>query len=385
MTNEEALELLKKVINVETVDGNERKVAEMLAEVFEAHDIPTEVVPFTDDPDRAQLIATIEGSEPGKTIALSGHMDVVPVTKKAWKYEPFNAIEDDGILYGRGAADMKSGLIAQVASLINLKESGIPFKGTIKFIGTDAEEVGLLGAYDLADKGYADGIDAMIIGEQTSMHIARANKGVFDFKIRTSGKAAHSSSPESGVNAIDNLLLALKAIKEKLEITDVEDDILGKASISLNQISGGVSNNVVPDEAEAFIDIRTVAGQDSEVLRERIKAILDELKKLHDGFDYEYEQVYDILAVATPDDDPLLASTQKAMANHGYDDELLFIKGGTDASAFRTANKDFGMVIVGPGNALSAHQTDENVKVEDYYNAIEVYQEIVKDYLGMEE
>ncbi|MCI5775759.1 MAG: ArgE/DapE family deacylase [Aerococcus sp.] len=385
MSNEEALELLKQLIDIETVNGNEREVVDALAEQFDRHDIPVEIIPFTDDPNRAQLVAILEGDRTGKTFVFSGHMDVVPVSQQEWQYEPFRATVDNGILYGRGASDMKSGLAAEAVALIRLKEARIPFAGTIKFIATAAEEVGLLGAESLAKQGYIDDVDAMVIGEPTSLAITQANKGVFDFIVRTHGKAAHSSEPNLGVNAIDHLILTLHALYEQLDITDVRDDVLGQASVSLNQISGGITNNIVPDEAEAFIDIRTVAGQDPDILRSRIQKILTKLQETVPNYQVDYEQIYDILAVSTPSEHPLISVAKKVVGNHGYDAALHVFRGATDASKFRLANKDFGMIILGPGNGSSAHQVDENVKVADYYQAIEIYQEIATDYLNHKE
>ena len=119
-----------------------------------------------------------------------------------WTYDPFTLTENQGYLYGRGAADMKSGLAALAIALIEIKESGKLTQGTIKFMATVGEEMEQSGSQQLFEKGYADDLDALLIAEPSFPSLVYAHKGSMDFRIKSKGRASHSSIPFLGQNAI---------------------------------------------------------------------------------------------------------------------------------------------------------------------------------------
>lgn len=126
------------------MNGNEGEVAAYLNKLLAKHDITGEIVSYRDG--RDNLIARYQKGQSGKVLGLSGHMDVVAAgDESSWTYAPFAAEIHGNRLYGRGATDMKSGLAAMVIAMIELKESGKPFNGTVKLLATVGEEVGELG------------------------------------------------------------------------------------------------------------------------------------------------------------------------------------------------------------------------------------------------
>lgn len=380
MNNEKALQLLKDVIAIDSIDGKEKAVVDILEAPLKAAGFDCHQVVFANDPTRTQLIATLNGQEDGPIIGFSGHTDVVPVGAIKWDSDPFVASERDGKLYGRGACDMKAGLVAQVAAAIRIAEEKIPFKGQIKLLLSAAEELGSLGAGELTDAGYADDLDALVIGEPSNVEIITAHKGVYWLRVKTFGQTAHSSTPHFGINAVDHLILAIQALQAKLNI-DFVDPVVGPSTMSLNHIHGGNGNNVVPDNAEALLDIRTVAIQDTDALFKHASEILDELAATVDHFKYELTCDTDVKAVSTSLDSDLVKAAKDAISANHREVTFAALNAGTDASQFTKAG-DFPIIILGPGDMAMAHQPNEYVGIDEFYDMIEINKDLALNFLN---
>lgn len=149
LSNEERVKILSDIVSIKTVNSNELEVAHYFDRLFSQYGIRSHIDTVTDG--RANLIATVGSSQP--VIGISGHMDVVSEgNHDDWTYDPFTLTENQGYLYGRGAADMKSGLAALAIALIEIKESGKLTQGTIKFMATVGEEMEQSGSQQLFEK-----------------------------------------------------------------------------------------------------------------------------------------------------------------------------------------------------------------------------------------
>lgn len=147
-------------------------------------------------PNRSSLVAYL-GENREKVLGFSGHMDVVSEAgRKSMDFPAICGPYWRNKLYGRGATDMKSGLVAMVLAMIELKEKEVPLNGAVKFLGTVGEEVGELGAGQLTEKGYADDLSALVIGEPTNYNLMYAHMGSINYSVVSHGKEAHSSMPE---------------------------------------------------------------------------------------------------------------------------------------------------------------------------------------------
>ncbi|PTK97641.1 succinyl-diaminopimelate desuccinylase, partial [Staphylococcus haemolyticus] len=134
----------------------------------------------------ANLIAEIGEGSP--VLGISGHMDVVAEgDHDQWTYDPFTLTAEEGYLYGRGAGDMKSGLVALALAMIEIKESGALKKGKIKFMATTGEEMEQLGSKQLYENGEMDDVDALVIAEPSEKMLVYAHKGSMDFRITSNG------------------------------------------------------------------------------------------------------------------------------------------------------------------------------------------------------
>ena len=173
MNKEEKIKILQDVMKINTENNHEQLVAEYYQQLLKMHGIESKLVEF--DKGRSSLVAEISNG-PGRIVALSGHMDVVSAGDESkWTHPPFSGYIEDGILWGRGASDMKSGLTALIIAMIELNQSK-SFNGTIRLLATVGEEIGELGSRQLTDLGYMDNVEAMIIGEPCNIGVVYSHK-----------------------------------------------------------------------------------------------------------------------------------------------------------------------------------------------------------------
>lgn len=379
MEKEKKISILQDVIRIKSVNGNEKEVAEYFQNLLKEYDIESELVDY-EEPGRSNLVATIQKGE-GKTLGISGHLDVVSAGDESqWKYPPYDAHIEGNKLYGRGSTDMKSGTTALVLSLIEMKEEGIEFEGTIKLLLTVGEEVGELGSMQLTELGYADDLDALLIAEPTSYSIVYAHKGSINYTVESHGKSSHSSMPEEGINAINQLnQFITKANKEMDEVTDkYENDILGKFIHNITVIEGGDQVNSIPDYAKVEANIRSIPEFSNDQTVELLEKIIDEINEDLDGT-LKLIVDFDKQPVESDPDSELIQNIQNI-----FDENLplIGISATTDAAEFTKAEKDFDVVIFGPGVPSLPHQVDEYVEIDNYLEFIDVYKKLFPAYLS---
>ncbi|EAH4437049.1 TPA: ArgE/DapE family deacylase [Listeria innocua] len=378
MERERKIQILKDIVNIDSTNGHEEQVANYLQKLFAEYGIESKKVQY--DVDRASLVSEI-GSNDGKVLAFSGHMDVVDAGDVSkWKFPPFEATEHEGKIYGRGATDMKSGLAAMVIAMIELHEEKQKLNGKIKLLATVGEEVGELGAEQLTQKGYADDLDGLIIGEPSGHRIVYAHKGSINYTVKSTGKNAHSSMPEFGVNAIDNLLLFYNEVEKFVKSIDATNEILGDFIHNVTMIDGGNQVNSIPEKAQLQGNIRSIPEMDNETVKQVLVKIINKLNKQENVnleliFDYDKQPVFS-------DKNSDLVNVAKRVASDIVKEEipLLGISGTTDAAEFTKAKKAFPVIIFGPGNE-TPHQVNENVSVENYLEMVDVYKRIAIEFL----
>lgn len=379
MERERKIQILKDIVNIDSTNGHEEQVANYLQKLFAEYGIESEKVQY--DVDRASLVSEI-GSNDGKVLAFSGHMDVVDAGDVSkWKFPPFEAAEHEGKIYGRGATDMKSGLAAMIIAMIELHEEKQKLNGKIRLLATVGEEVGELGAEQLTQKGYADDLDGLIIGEPSGHRIVYAHKGSINYTVKSTGKNAHSSMPEFGVNAIDNLLLFYNEVEKFVKSIDATNEILGDFIHNVTVIDGGNQVNSIPEKAQLQGNIRSIPEMDNETVKQVLVKIINKLNKQENVnleliFDYDKQPVFS-------DKNSDLVHIAKSVASDIVKEEipLLGISGTTDAAEFTKAKKEFPVIIFGPGNE-TPHQVNENVSVENYLEMVDVYKRIATEFLS---
>ncbi|HCY9957195.1 TPA: ArgE/DapE family deacylase [Staphylococcus aureus] len=400
-SEKEKIQLLADIVELQTENNNEIDVCNYLKDLFDKYDIKSEILKVNEH--RANIVAEIGNGSP--ILALSGHMDVVDAgNQDNWTYPPFQLTEKAGKLYGRGTTDMKGGLMALVITLIELKEQNQLPQGTIRLLATAGEEKEPEGAKLLADKGYLDDVDGLIIAEPTGSGIYYAHKGSMSCKVTATGKAVHSSVPFIGDNAIDTLLEFYNLFKEKyselkqqdtkheLDVAPMFKSLIGKEiseedanyasglTAVCSIINGGKQFNSVPDEASLEFNVRPVPEYDNDFIESFFQNIINDVdsNKLSLDIPSNHRPV-------TSDKNSKLITTIKDVASSYVDKDDIFVSalvGATDASSFLGDNKDnVDLAIFGPGNPLMAHQIDEYIEKDMYLKYIDIFKEASIKYL----
>ncbi|HDC8149845.1 TPA: ArgE/DapE family deacylase [Staphylococcus aureus] len=400
-SEKEKIQLLADIVELQTENNNEIDVCNYLTDLFDKYDIKSEILKVNEH--RANIVAEIGNGSP--ILALSGHMDVVDAgNQDNWSYPPFQLTEKDGKLYGRGTTDMKGGLMALVVSLIELKEQNELPHGTIRLLATAGEEKEQEGAKLLADKGYLDDVDGLIIAEPTGSGIYYAHKGSMSCKVTATGKAVHSSVPFIDDNAIDTLLEFYNLFKEKyselkqqdtkheLDVAPMFKSLIGKEiseedanyasglTAVCSIINGGKQFNSVPDEASLEFNVRPVPEYDNDFIESFFQNIINDVdsNKLSLDIPSNHRPV-------TSDKNSKLITTIKDVASSYVEQDEIFVSalvGATDASSFLGDNKDnVDLAIFGPGNPLMAHQIDEYIEKDMYLKYIDIFKEASIQYL----
>ncbi len=395
----EKLNILSDLIAIKSVNDNEKEVAEYLQKLFTKHDIEAKLVNVNGN--RANLVAEIGSGHP--VLGLTGHMDVVsPGNVDNWDSDPFKLTEKDGVLYGRGISDMKSGLAAMAITMIELHNQGLPKQGTIRLMATLGEEVGEQGSAEIAKDGYMNDVDGLVIGEPTGFNISYAQKGSMDVKITSLGKTSHSSMPELGFNAIDPLMKLLEEANQVFRDNKKSTDSMGPLVFNTTTIEGGTQINSIPDSAVANVNVRTVP----EYNNEEVLNVLNQLKDKYNqqGAHINIEIVMDEGPVAGDKDNILVKLTtellhkyakgdvvylknmfgdlKETMQKYQNGDILIVVSPGiTDASnMIKGKTADIPFIVAGPGN-LTSHQVNEELDKQMYYDFIDMYQKLTVQFL----
>lgn len=404
-SEDEKIQLLADIVEMDTVNDNEIEVCEYLKDLLEKHDIESEILEI--EGKRANLVAEIGSGSP--VLAISGHMDVVDIGEKdEWSHDPFELTEEDGKLYGRGTTDMKGGLMAMVIALIELKEEDKLPNGTIRLLATTNEEKEQHGAGYFAEKGYLDDVDGLIIGEPTDNALFYAHKGSMGCRVVAKGKAAHSSMPFLGENAIELLIEFMEKLKaeykeikkndneHELNIAPMIDKFAGD-SISKEEkdfasgltmigsiIQGGKQFNSVPEVASIEYNVRTVPEYDNDFIKELFEKVIKEVDEDH----LKLEIASSLDPVVSDEDNELIKAINETAANYVDKDEIVVsaLIGTTDASSFLGDNENnVDLAVFGPGKSLVAHQIDEYIEKDMYLNYIDIYKDAFVKYLEEKE
>ncbi len=326
---------------------------------------------FNDTRTKANLFATLGPSDqPG--ILLAGHTDVVPVEGQSWKTDPFQLMERDDRLYGRGTADMKS-FLAIVLGLVPelLKASQ---HAPIHLAFTYDEEVGCLGVQRLIPQIESLPIRpiACVIGEPTEMKIVTAHKGTTILHCEVHGLECHSALDE-GVNAIEiaaEIIAHLRAIGHRLREAGPFDAGFDPpfTTIQTGTIHGGTAVNILPKACDFAFEFRCLPGQSPEALFEEVKTHIEErlLPEMHarsPETGVHLEILSDIPGLHTPDDADVVALAKNASGENATTKISFCTEGGVLQEA------GIPTIICGPGSVEQAHKPDEFVTTEQLQQA----------------
>ncbi|WP_370302047.1 acetylornithine deacetylase [Pseudooceanicola sp.] len=377
---EDTLGILQRLIAYPTVsaDSNLELIADLANHL---DDCGARVELFQDDTGtKANLFASLGPDQSEGGLLLSGHTDVVPVADQDWTTDPFELLERDGRLYGRGTCDMK-GFIA--AAVVMAREYGqMDLRRPLHFAFTYDEEVGCLGARALVPELQQRGIrPAMaIIGEPTDMRLIEGHKGCCEYTVRFSGLEGHGSDPERGVNAAEY------AVRYVTHLMELRADLMQRmpptsryqppwTTINIGAIRGGVAHNVIAGKAEVDWEMRPVQNSDVDFVKGAVAGFIESellpaMRAVHPEADIETEVIGEVAGLEVLDDNAARDLVMALIGANGAD----VVPFGTEAGLFQEMGTS--VVVCGPGSIEQAHKPDEFVSIEQMESCIAMLEKL---------
>lgn len=390
---DEAIQLLKELIEIPTENppgNNYLEIAYLLNSVLNRLGYKTEVIkvpqevsdrlaPHGKGLPRVNVVGYLQGGNP--LIHLNGHFDVVPAGLH-WSLNPFKGVVKDNKVYGRGASDMKSGIVAQILSVEVLREAvrelGYELNGTIvQSFTCDEETGGFTGVGYLVDRGYiSKNTNFILITEPTdSRYIVVGHRGVIWLKVKVYGEKAHGAAAQLGVNAIDRARLVLNRFAElNLHLKSrVSENILpieaSYATLTPTIINAGLAPNIVPDICEIVFDRRLSMSEEVDIAMGEMRKIIEEtLIK-----DYDVEMLMSVEPVKVPLSTMLVNTLSKSVEMIvGEKPRYYYLAATMDMKFFVRSMGINECAVYGPGIMSVAHMANEYVPIENITTSIKV-------------
>ncbi|MDO9464263.1 MAG: ArgE/DapE family deacylase [bacterium] len=379
-------------------DGEEKECQEFIASKLKKLDMdvdmftPDEVPGIKDSPfyvpnrkyvNRPNVIGRIKGLGGGKSLLLTSHVDVVPPGKIKWEHDPWGGDISESKIYGRGAADAKGGLAAQITAVECIKELGINLKGDLLFASVVDEEFGGMNG-SLAVSLNLGRIDGVILSEPTSLCVMPGCAGGLQYEIVVKGQFAFEGQKYMGVSAIDKMYKVIKGLQKlenernrKVKASPLFSEYPIRTPITVISIKGGdFEVGGVPDSCKIMVWHGAIPGEDKIAVMDQLQNILRKvcekdiwLKENRPDFKVigtwldPCEIPYDHLLVKT------ISSNVKRVTKK--DTVIKGMEGSCDLSRF-VISGGIAAVVLGPGNIKQAHAVDESIEIEEIMKATKI-------------
>jgi len=332
------------------------------------------------DGDKASLWARFGPDRPGG-IVLSGHTDVVPVDGQPWSTNPWDLIEREGKWFARGTTDMKGFIALALAHAETI--SKIDLKSPVHFAFSYDEEIGCAGVEPMiaaiGKRGAAPSV--VWVGEPTLWGVMSAHKGIRDYEVKITGKAAHSSDPRMGASAIHEaveLLAVLRLLaREQEEAAPKPSDFDPSwTTITIGEIGGGTAPNILARECRFVFDVRTVPGVNPDAMLAPFFAEVEKVRARLAPLGPECGVEVSLRADAPPLQIVRDSPAERFMRALTGDNAIHVAAYATEAGQFQRAG--FPAVICGPGSVEQAHQPDEFVAISEMEKGLAVFRRFVE-------
>ena len=359
-------------INPDLVPGSpgEAEIARYIARWLERADLEVEVAEPV--PGRPNVVGIARGTGGGKTLLLNGHMDTVGVTGMSHPYEP---VIKEGRLYGRGAYDMKCGLAACMIAIAEARKDRL--RGDVIFTAVMDEEYASLGTMVLAERIHAD---AAIVAESTELQLILAHRGFVWLEIETTGRAAHGSRPDLGVDAIAKMgrvLVELEKLDQYLR-SNPTHPLLASGSLHASLITGGQELSSYPEQCHLSVERRTLPGETPEKVEAELVGIVQDLQRSDPAFKAAVRRGIDRSPLETPADAHIVKTIQDAASkvlNHQL--PIAGVPFWTDAAVLSAAG--IPSLLFGPTGA-GAHATEEWVDLASVKACADIYLKTAREF-----
>lgn len=348
--------MLKELVRFPSLSRQEAEICTFVQEYAEAAGLPTRRL--------GNSVCFWLGEGPHHLL-LNSHLDVVPPSS-GHPFDPFDPVEQDGLLFGRGTADAKASGAAMTTALIELAEEGWqPPAGQVMVALTECEETefehnGLCALRKVLPKPHA-----ALVGEPTNLVPMVAQKGLLILRVDAKGQSAHAARAELGDNAI---LKALRDAQRLEELTFTREDAwVGHLSVNITTIKGGTARNVIPDLCTFYVDIRSTPAYTHAEITRLVQSQLGSEVQVHSDR---------IVPVHTPVEADIVKACLRALP-------------GAQPAGSPTASdwiylSDVPTVKIGPGASEKSHTPDESVDIVELEQSVSAYKGIVKEYYAMQ-
>jgi succinyl-diaminopimelate desuccinylase len=333
-------------------------------------------------PGRPNVLGVLGDGPAGPTLLLEGHTDVVTEGNAGeWSHPPFGGDLVEGRIYGRGSADMKSGLAAAMVAAAAIRRSGVRLGGRLVVGALVDEEGGMMGARHLCTTALGRELSAAIICEPEENELCLEQRGVVWARVTVRGRMAHGAMPEAGLNpitALGALLREAPALERRLRRLCRRSPYLRPPTVTPTvaraPMQGVPQSNVIPSTAQATLDVRLTPGPDADTVAKEIDVACQRAMDACPGTTVEWEPINGFrLATRVERGEPLVHAMVRGVRQAtGRAPRFGGVPGSTDGTILRTT---LGIPIVtcGPGNRLIPHQVDEYVEVAELVDAAKIY------------
>ena len=384
MIEKQSLDLLQALIGFDTTSFKSNlNLIKFIENYLNQYKIKSELV-YDDTKNKANLFATIGPNSTGG-IVLSGHTDVVPVGNQKWDTDPFQLIEKDQKLYGRGASDMKSFIalvLSRVPKIIEKKLSK-----PIHLAFSYDEEIGCVGVHGLLDLIEKKSIkpEFCIVGEPTSMEVVIGHKGKHAYSVKVDGLSCHSGQAPFGVNAINyasKLIAYIDELNKEKSINGPfdQDYEVPYTTLHTGLINGGTILNIVPNLCEFEFEIRNLATDDPLKLVNKIKdytnqKLINDMHKVSSktGIHFNEKVNYPALDISA-DIEPI--KKIKELLNNQKHKKVVY---GTEGGLFKN-RFDIPTIVCGPGSIDQAHKPNEYISIEQIKKCSNFLDNLISSY-----
>ncbi len=365
-----SLAILSDLIAFKTISGENNNDLINYCDKILKKNGATSFKTFDNEKKRVNLFATLKAKKHNdkKPIILSGHTDVVPVSKN-WKTDPFKATIIDEKLYGRGSCDMKGFIACSLAYAPIYAKTNLD--RDIHFSFTFDEETACQGAplliKELNKRGINNGI--CIVGEPTNMKIIDAHKGCYEYTTHFEGLAGHGSAPDKGVNAVEyavRYINKLMQLRDLLKKKDQKNSVFDPpfTTLQIGGIKGGIARNVIADKCYVDWEMRPVIKEDGEFVNNEMdkfvkEELLPQMKKIHSSSSIKKEIIGEIVGFNKSEK----SDACELISSLTGDNSTETVSFGTEAGLFQEIG--ISTVVCGPGSIEQAHKDDEFITLEE--------------------
>ena len=362
-------ELARELIRIPSHNppGDEDRIAQFAADWLRGAGLDLQLVPL--EPGRSSVVTRVPGRKCG-SIVLCGHLDTVTTEPDAWHISPWEGRIEDGRLWGLGAADMKGSVAVLMHVAAKLVEQGTVPPQDVVLVLTADEELGYRGAATVAESGLIDDAEVLVIAEPSAGHVYTGQKGELWIEVGFSGREAHGSTPELGVNTILPAARFCTRLQEEMSESP-GDPGRGRITLNIGWFRGGRQVNIVPDRSRVQLDVRVARPEDCGRTLDLIDRIGAEEAEAS-GSRFERSELSYHPPILSDSCGPHAKRLSRAVSEvTGHEPPTGISPFSTDAVSI-VPKLGIPVLIYGPGDIAQAHRPDEFVDLRELVEAYAV-------------